>query len=70
MLDRHCVDVGRDPATVQRTMMVPFDVFGRDEPFDDEFTAYADAGIDLTIFVPYGDPIEYLERCHDSFMQR
>ncbi|MEM9608470.1 MAG: LLM class F420-dependent oxidoreductase [Actinomycetota bacterium] len=64
VLDRHCAGVGRDPATVQRTMMVPFDVFARDEPFGDELAAYAELGIDLTIFVPYGDPIEYIERCH------
>lgn len=69
VLDRHCVDVGRDPATVQRTMMVPYDVFARDASFDDELAAYADAGIDLTVFVPYGDPLEYLERCHDRFMR-
>ena len=68
VLDRHCDDVGRDPATVQRTVMVPFDVFTRDEPFDEELAAYGDLGIDLTIFVPYGDPVEYVQRCHDSFM--
>ncbi|MEM8748419.1 MAG: LLM class F420-dependent oxidoreductase [Actinomycetota bacterium] len=68
VLDRHCADVGRDPTTVTRTMMVPFDVFDRDHSFDDELNAYADLGIDLTIFVPYGDPLEYVERCHEAFM--
>ncbi|MEM9040872.1 MAG: LLM class F420-dependent oxidoreductase [Actinomycetota bacterium] len=68
VLDRHCADLGRDPATVTRTMMVPFDVFDRDDSFDDELQAYAELGIDLTIFVPYGDPIEYVERCHQAFM--
>ena len=69
VLDRHCHDVGRDPASVQRTMMVPFDVFSRDVPFHEDLAAYADLGVDLTVFVPYGDPVAYVQRCHDEFVR-
>ncbi|MEM7326149.1 MAG: LLM class F420-dependent oxidoreductase [Actinomycetota bacterium] len=68
VLDRHCADVGRDPSTVLRTVMVPFDVFDRATPFAEELSAYQDLGIGLTIFVPYGDPVGYLHRCNDTFL--
>ncbi len=61
ILDRHCADVGRDPAEVQRTSLVGGD------PFSDDFLrtveAYAGLGIEqVWVMPPATDPVGWVER--------
>jgi hypothetical protein len=50
---------------------LPTDVVRRHRPvrpFEAELAAYDELGIDLSIFVPHGDPVGYVRRRHEAFI--
>lgn len=61
VLARHCDDVGRDYATIQKTMLA-----GGNDPLADtdaflaDMEAYAALGIDLVAVMPRGEPAAYV----------
>ena len=66
VLRRHCDDVGRDEATIRKTILYMGSALatGDLEGFLTEMAAYADAGIDEVIVMPAdGEPAAWIERC-------
>lgn len=71
VLARHCDDVGRDPAEIQKTIL------GNGNPLDDvdgfiaDMAAYAELGISLVGIMPFSDdPIRLVSRLGDEFAPR
>ena len=55
VLDRHCADVGRDPAEIERSVMFEAHELPADERDDDaRFEAYVDAGATLLFYCGEG----------------
>jgi len=52
VLDRHCADVGRDPAEIQRTVLGMVDPLGDVDGFLSTMERYAALGIDLVEVMP------------------
>jgi F420-dependent oxidoreductase-like protein len=67
VLERHCADVGRDPATIRKTMLYRGAALGNGDidGFVADAAGYAEVGIDEVIVVPPGDrPAAWItERC-------
>ncbi len=71
VLARHCDDVGRDPAEIQKTIL------GAGNPLDDvdafvaDMAAYRELGITLVEIMPFtDDPISLVSRLGDEFAPR
>jgi hypothetical protein len=69
VLDRHCVDVGRDPAQIIRTVITG------DDPFADGFLAsmesYAALGIEQVAITPNDpDPVGWVSRVCEDVLPR
>lgn len=63
VLDRHCADVGRDPAEVQRTALVGEDPFADLDAFLRRMEAYAAHGIEQVWVMPSAvDPVGHVSR--------
>jgi F420-dependent oxidoreductase-like protein len=59
VLTRHCEREGRDPASIEKTILVlnnPLDDFGG---FLSQMDAYAKLGIGTVELIPFGDPIAF-----------
>ncbi|GAB3601852.1 TIGR03560 family F420-dependent LLM class oxidoreductase [Kineococcus gypseus] len=54
VLDRHCADVGRDPAQVERTVITGTDPLADPDAFLSAMEAYARMGISQVWVSPYG----------------
>lgn len=67
VLRRHCDDVGRDYASIRKTLIGTFDPVADADGFVRQMAAYADAGISLVTLMPAGDdPVAWTERvCGD-----
>ena len=62
VLARHCDSEGRDPASIDKTILVlsnPFDDF---DGFLSQMTAYADLGVGTVELIPVGDPVAFTAR--------
>jgi len=59
VLDEHCAAIGRDPATIQRTILDMRDPIGDPDRFLSDMEAYARLGVDLVSVVPSGDPVAF-----------
>jgi F420-dependent oxidoreductase-like protein len=71
VLRRHCDDVGRDFATIQKTMMVDRDPLDDTDAFLRDMEAYAAAGIGLITLVPKTqDPAGFTERLVNEVLPR
>ncbi|MEV0713694.1 LLM class F420-dependent oxidoreductase [Asanoa sp. NPDC050611] len=58
VLERHCAAVGRDPATIQRTVIGSGDPVDEPDRFLSDMEGYAKLGIDLVAMTPVGpDPV-------------
>ena len=66
VLRRHCDDEGRDFGTITKTMLTRADAFTDPDAFVADMRVYADLGIDMAIFVPSGDPIDFTRRLGDT----
>jgi alkanesulfonate monooxygenase SsuD/methylene tetrahydromethanopterin reductase-like flavin-dependent oxidoreductase (luciferase family) len=62
VLRRHCDDLGRDYSTIKKTMLTRADAFTDTDAFVKHMSTYADLGIDMAIFVPSGDPVEFTKK--------
>jgi alkanesulfonate monooxygenase SsuD/methylene tetrahydromethanopterin reductase-like flavin-dependent oxidoreductase (luciferase family) len=64
VLDRHCADVGRDPAEIRRSVQVRFD--GDAESTLRTIQSYAAVGVvDVILMLPPGEAQERAERALD-----
>ncbi|MGH9261083.1 MAG: LLM class F420-dependent oxidoreductase [Acidimicrobiales bacterium] len=70
VLARHCDAEGRDPDTVQRTILAVRDPFADLDGFLGDMDAYAKLGIDEVILMPSGDPVGYVERAGSEIVSR
>jgi F420-dependent oxidoreductase-like protein len=70
VLARHCEAEGRDPDTVQRTILAVRDPFADLDGFLGDMDAYAKLGIDEVILMPSGDPVGYVERAGSEIVSR
>ncbi|MCW2758919.1 MAG: luciferase family protein [Nocardioidaceae bacterium] len=69
VLDRHCADVGRDPAEVQRTVVTSEDPFG--DAFLPRMESYAKLGIDQVWIGPRpDDAVAWTERAVTEVLPR
>lgn len=63
VLDRHCGDVGRDPAEIRRTLQGPGDAAKDPDRFLETMAEYAELGIESVSVSPHGpDPVGWVER--------
>ena len=65
VLRRHCDDEGRDYGAITKTMLTRADAFTDTDAFVANARAFAELGIDMLIFVPSGNPIEFTRRLGD-----
>ena len=70
VLARHCEAEGRDPDTVQRTILGVRDPFADLDGFLGDMDAYAKLGIDEVVLMPSGDPVAYVERAGSEIVLR
>ena len=71
VLDRHCADVGRDPAEVRRTALAGGDPFDDLYGFLGRMEEYAALGIDqVWLMPPAEDPVGYVSRLCDEVIPR
>ncbi len=59
VLDRHCEAEGRDPASVDRTILALGDPLGDLDAFLAQMDAYAGLGVGTVEVVPVGDPVVF-----------
>jgi F420-dependent oxidoreductase-like protein len=67
ILERHCADVGRDAAEIEKTMIFAGDPLADVDGFLRQMTEYAAVGIELVTMTPTGnDPVAWTTRiCQD-----
>jgi len=71
VLERHCAEADRDPATIQKTILGGGDPFGAPDGFLAEMEEYAALGIDLVEVMPFGpDPAGAVSQLGDSLVHR
>jgi len=59
VLARHCDSEGRDPSTIERTILAMGDPLDDPASFVASMAAYAKLGVDLVELMPRGDPVVY-----------
>jgi len=71
VLDGHCADVGRDPASVQRTALAGSNPFEDLDAFLRRMEAYAGVGIDqVWVMPPAEEPVGYVGRLCEKVLPR
>jgi F420-dependent oxidoreductase-like protein len=70
VLERHCETEGRDPATVERTVLFVRDPFADVDAFVAEMARYARLGVTAVDLMPTGDPVAYVERAGTEIIGR
>jgi F420-dependent oxidoreductase-like protein len=70
VLIRHCDSEGRDPATIERTILFVRDPFADVDAFVAEMTGYARLGVTTVDLMPSGDPVAYVERVGNDIIPR
>jgi len=67
VLDERCAEIGRDPATIERSVMLRYDVEGGVGPLVDDAAAFAAAGVDIGIvYLPVPHTTAVLEPIADA----
>ena len=59
VLARHCESEGRDPASIERTILAMGNPLDDPEKFVTQMAEYAALGIDAVELMPLGDPVAY-----------
>ena len=70
VLIRHCDSEGRDPATIERTILFVRDPFADVDAFVAEMAGYARLGVTTVDLMPTGDPVAYVERVGEDIIPR
>jgi F420-dependent oxidoreductase-like protein len=71
VLDRHCEAEGRDPATIERTIMPFADPTADPDAFLSTMEAYAALGIDMACVMPMSpDPVAFVTELGESVIPR
>jgi F420-dependent oxidoreductase-like protein len=71
VLDRHCEEVGRDPATIERTVQSRHDPVGDPDGFVAHMEKLADLGVDLVgLAARAPDPVGFVEQVGDKVVPR
>ena len=71
VLEHHCAAEGRDPATIEKTILGFGDPVGDPDGFVAAMAEYAALGVDLVEIVPPGpDPAGYVSRVCDTVLPR
>ena len=70
VLARHCDTEGRDPSSVERTILYLSDPFADVGAFVAEMAGYARLGVAIVDLMPTGDPIAYVERVGAELIPR
>jgi F420-dependent oxidoreductase-like protein len=70
VLARHCHTEGRDPATVDRTILYVRDPFADVDAFVVEMARYASLGVTMVDLMPAADPVAYVERVGAEIIPR
>lgn len=71
VLARHCDDVGRDPSTIQTTILGGPDPLADTDAFLAEMERYAALGVDLVqVGVPTQDPVGFVAHLGDHVIPR
>jgi len=70
VLRRHCDSEGRDPATVERTILYVRDPLGDVDAFVAEMAGYAGLGVTTVDLMPTGDPVAYVAQVGKEIIPR
>ena len=70
VLIRHCDAAGRDPATVDKTILYVRDALGDVDAFIAEMAGYAHLGVGTVELIPTGDPVAFVERVGQEIIPR
>jgi len=71
VLDRHCADEHRDPASITRTILGMADPLGDDDGFLSSMEDYAALGIQMVDVMPLAeDPVAYVTRLGEEVVPR
>lgn len=71
VLDAHCRAVGRDPATIEKTILEGGDPINDPNGFLANMEQYARMGIDLVEVIPEGlDPVAYVSKLAETVIPR
>jgi F420-dependent oxidoreductase-like protein len=71
VLDRHCTAAGRDPGSVQRTVLAVVDPLADVDGFVTSMETYAGLGVDLVEVMPVGpDPVAWVTQVGEQVVPR
>ena len=70
VLTRHCDAEGRDPATVDKTILFVRDALGDVDAFIAEMAGYTRIGVSTVDLIPTGDPVAFVERVGQEIIPR
>ncbi|MEA2703809.1 MAG: hypothetical protein QOD63_1754, partial [Actinomycetota bacterium] len=70
VLRAHCAAEGRDPATIDRTILAMADPFVDLDGFLATMDRYAALGVDEVALMPTGDPVAFIERAGERLIPR
>jgi hypothetical protein len=70
VLDRHCDDEGRDPASIHRTILALRSPLDDPDAFLKQMAEYAALGVDAVDLMPVGDPVAYTAEVGERVVAR